>query len=711
MKLSIRLIIKNGRIVSNFTFLIISTINIIFPLTCLTQNLIQKWSLKSEGQLWQMTKEMSIHHSTMILAGNFNGNSNIATASFNSDNGIFMAKVGLNGDIRLLHVIHATNYCYLSSMRYDNFQTIYATGYFKGKLSMGNFSIETKNNIEGFLVALDTNFSLKWIRKIQGEFSGQKIFLAPIDSNYCFVSTNFHGKISFCDSLYQSENNRSEILLCKIDSKGKIRKSFISKGEGDKNLANMVVDNTGRLIICGSFSNRFEFSDSLMVSVGRSDGFLMCLNNTGKVEISKQFGSQFDDYVQDVAVDVNNSIVVTGEFSKDFRLNKQLIPLYAGSMDIFICKFDEQGNLLWYDTFGSIGNDYVNSIKINKGNNIYLSGSFRGKINKGTQIIHSSTFTNNEFLAKYNSSGQFRFLESLPNGGTSYNRDLKIDLHGYLYLTGNRRAGEHAQERQSTISLKEIIHVSKFYDCDEGKKIELGNDTSLCGNAFKLIIDSTFDSYSWSDGSTGYKKIIHNSGKYFVDVIDSNGCHSKDSIKIVLFPKPELIITGPTNVSRGSVVTLETNPGMQEYKWNDNSTLSFLKLNTSILDEGDHNYFVDVIDTNRCKGRAQFLLRIEKYSQTQKIDENCNINQKSKVSVYPNPAHEKVHLLIENISLNADFYLFIYTETGNLIRKLNFITVEDSIHIDIGTVGFSPGTYIMKVIVADQIIIKKIIIL
>ncbi len=62
--------------------------------------------------------------------------------------------------------------------------------------------------------------------------------------------------------------------------------------------------------------------------------------------------------------------------------------------------------------------------------------------------------------------------------------------------------------------------------------IELGNDTTILGLSYLIEVDPSFESYLWSDGNTNSSRIIDISGKYWLDVVDHNGCSASDTINI-----------------------------------------------------------------------------------------------------------------------------------------------------------------------------------
>ncbi|MBK7880615.1 MAG: hypothetical protein IPJ83_08685 [Saprospiraceae bacterium] len=74
-------------------------------------------------------------------------------------------------------------------------------------------------------------------------------------------------------------------------------------------------------------------------------------------------------------------LYIVSEFfsgSLDFNLVNGTKRLKSfGEQDVFICKFNPDGKVLWADNFGSPINDFVSGIALDLQNEIFISGSFQ----------------------------------------------------------------------------------------------------------------------------------------------------------------------------------------------------------------------------------------------------------------------------------------------------------------------------------------------
>jgi len=137
--------------------------------------------------------------------------------------------------------------------------------------------------------------------------------------------------------------------------------------------------------------------------------------------------------------------------------------------------------------------------------------------------------------------------------------------------------------------------------------ISLGNDTSICGYSPLFITPGTgYSAYSWNNGvSNNDSLFVDTSGVYFVNVIDSNGCQSSDTISVVFHDLPSPVLTsGDTTLCEGETLTVSAIGQFVSYLWNNGLNSSSISINQTGY------YFVQVQDMNGCYGYSDSLLVI-----------------------------------------------------------------------------------------------------
>lgn len=134
--------------------------------------------------------------------------------------------------------------------------------------------------------------------------------------------------------------------------------------------------------------------------------------------------------------------------------------------------------------------------------------------------------------------------------------------------------------------------------------VNLGADTTICNSdSLSLNAGNSGAVYLWQDGSASQTFNVPDSGSYYVQVRDLNGCIGKDSVNINFYAPLQLQVTNDTTICAGNVLMLSANGNnIQTYTWLPSETLSDSGINNPLASPNDTTlYIVDVSDINGCK--------------------------------------------------------------------------------------------------------------
>ncbi len=126
---------------------------------------------------------------------------------------------------------------------------------------------------------------------------------------------------------------------------------------------------------------------------------------------------------------------------------------------------------------------------------------------------------------------------------------------------------------------------------------------AFCSDTATVLgLTQAYDTYTWSDGSTGPELTVGATQDISVTVTNAAGCEAADSVAITAYPLPEVSILGPEQFCEGESVALAADQNFPSYQWSNNSTDSILTVNTS------GEYSLTVTDENGCTGTAAFTV-------------------------------------------------------------------------------------------------------
>lgn len=134
---------------------------------------------------------------------------------------------------------------------------------------------------------------------------------------------------------------------------------------------NHVVDDNGNVYISGKTSG-----DMAGKNLGKNDGFITKIDSSGVTIWTRQFGSDGDEDIQWSAIDMKGNIYITG-WTTGALINKNF-----GREDIFVVKYDSDGEKVWSKQFGTDSTDMAKGICADNAGNIYITGSTSGKMGK-----------------------------------------------------------------------------------------------------------------------------------------------------------------------------------------------------------------------------------------------------------------------------------------------------------------------------------------
>ncbi|MFN8394071.1 MAG: T9SS type A sorting domain-containing protein [Bacteroidia bacterium] len=154
--------------------------------------------------------------------------------------------------------------------------------------------------------------------------------------------------------------------------------------------------------------------------------------------------------------------------------------------------------------------------------------------------------------------------------------------------------------------------------------INLGNDGYFCGSSATLDAGNPGSTYIWSTMDSSQTIFVNQNGTYSVDVTDSFGCHSADTVAITFTPFP-VVSLGPNQTAcQGTNVTLNAGLTPGSYLWAPTGdTTQTIVVTTS------GSYSVEYTDTFGCSGADTVNVTINplpSVTATAATDTICNTN-------------------------------------------------------------------------------------
>lgn len=117
-----------------------------------------------------------------------------------------------------------------------------------------------------------------------------------------------------------------------------------------------MTDKNGNSYITGSFSNQTEYGDLLLNGFGEKDMFIAKYNSQGNCIWAKNAGGESEDRGYGIALDSQGNWYVTGVFKLSAAFDNKVVKSYS-HYDAFVCKYSSIGDCIWVLNAGGDSGD------------------------------------------------------------------------------------------------------------------------------------------------------------------------------------------------------------------------------------------------------------------------------------------------------------------------------------------------------------------
>lgn len=202
----------------------------------------------------------------------------------------------------------------------------------------------------------------------------------------------------------------------------------------------IAIDNAGNSYITGWFEDSLKFgSFGMKASVAgnafASDIFIAKYDINGNFVWAKKAGGTNYDYGTGIATDSAGNVFVTGLFTGTATFGTLSITSTTVDYDVFIAKYSPNGTALWVNKGGGSVWDVGSGITIDKSGNCIVTGSYRNTATFGTtSLISAGNY--DAFIAKYDNAGIFKWAKSAGGNLEDKGQSVTTDAAGNCYATG-----------------------------------------------------------------------------------------------------------------------------------------------------------------------------------------------------------------------------------------------------------------------------------
>lgn len=515
-------------------------------------------------------------------------------------------------------------------------------------------------------------------------------------------------------------------------------------GVGDVFGRAIAVDDTGNVLITGSFTGNIDFDPgtgtSSRTSTGAEDYFRLILNPTGDFTSVSATGGPGQEVGTAIATDHDGSWYVSFESAGSLSRNTIIGKVTSGVS-------------AWTYSLAGSGFCYGgNSIATDAAGNVYVTGYFRGSVNfnpAGSAVLNSTMTTpgpsmaptNDIYILKITATGVFAWVKQIGGMGTLLGQGIAADADGNIYATGRFTGtdvdfdpGSGTAYLTSTATNGYILKLDTDGNFKWVKQVSSGSFSHtknvVLDNRGNVYVSGEFTaSYSlpWASVSSISGGSVNNDG--FIIKMDTAGNHSWNGTLRVptstsYLQLSSISVTGDGNIyatcSFKGTADLDPNAGVANFTAGSDVDLGLIKLKQCFLNDAttltgttlsatmtgvsyqwincDGNVPVSGATAQNFTPTFTGNYAVIVSSGTCADTSTCtnviitsgvnDYNQSKTMTVYPNPATDAV--TISNIAPNA--VISIVDLTGKTVIK----TTASAPNMLLNTAQLANGVYILK---------------
>jgi hypothetical protein len=253
------------------------------------------------------------------------------------------------------------------SVAVDQAGNSYVTGAVSGAtVRFGSLSFSNRQN-KGFVASYSPLGAVRWAKVWDapvGSYAPSAGRATVVDgAGNCYVSGNFFTSLTIDGTTLQPANSDSNLFLLRFSTaQGQLQWAKAPAGSGDGR--SLGTDAAGKIYLADSFSGSTSFGATTLTSTGSADIFITRYNSQGQAEWATALGGPNYDFPTDIAVDqAAGCAYLTGA---------------QGNGQSFITQLQANGQVVRTTLVGGPGTSTGGSLILDGRNNVYSAGTATG---------------------------------------------------------------------------------------------------------------------------------------------------------------------------------------------------------------------------------------------------------------------------------------------------------------------------------------------
>ncbi|MEM7368168.1 MAG: T9SS type A sorting domain-containing protein [Bacteroidota bacterium] len=423
----------------------------------------QVWEWAQQGGGTDQEVALDVIHDDqkdLYVAGYYSGTAQFGSTTLNSAGGQdgFIAKYGIDGSLIWINSSSGTGECHITAVELGFDGMLYTTGWFNGSLtfSAGDPSTFATSGGRDLFVAQfdpatgDLGYFRSWGGNAASFVEGFDIATCPTGD--VFVAGYFEDDLVIdsvprynantmmyeaSDTFLLSAAGFSDVLIMRLRADGLAywaKKAGSPERRSNFDWAQGMELRGDRLMVTGHYTGTATFGEddpvqgfttTTISSKGERDIFLTRIDTVNGQPIWVQTGgSPEPDWALDVAINSNGDTYITGAYSDDAGFSDdashatETLLNNFNKRDIFIARYDPNGNLTWLQQAGGFGDEEGSALCLDEQDNLYVTGYFSSSNADFGGTSLSPVNVRAFFIARYCPQNMLEWVDQAETGSS-----------------------------------------------------------------------------------------------------------------------------------------------------------------------------------------------------------------------------------------------------------------------------------------------------
>ncbi|MFB6306005.1 MAG: hypothetical protein ABEH43_03295, partial [Flavobacteriales bacterium] len=390
-------------------------------------------------------------------------------------------------------------------------------------------------------------------------------------------------------------------------------------------LRDISTDSKGNIYITGESNDTMNItlleSDTTYVSTNEESGdknniFIAKYDSNRVLKWGYMLGNNNENEEgRGVEVDNSGNVYLTGHFKNIIDLNPSVDSnkiASDGDNDIFLAKYDNQGNYKRGFSIGSSKNDKPTDMKLDGNGNFFLIGHYGdgwgGTIDLDPDPFATDNYTrvddNDVFVAKYTLSTDYVSGFSIGSVDNDYPYTIEVDSTGSIWLGGRNHDTIDMNPSASDTALLPANNNYNGFIAQYCAPPSISIDSSAFADTV-CIYSSSFTLSGGTPSGGQFSGPGVSGGKFFPSsagvgthqitytYISANGCSNSISVPITVHAKPS-----KPSIDRVDIDTIMSDVSGDHYYWSNND--SALNIDSQKIEVTQAGNYTVMVEKNGC---------------------------------------------------------------------------------------------------------------